>query len=240
MTGAADAHAEHRRLSSPSARFGARAQGRASAAVLQARLVEQESRTLAATLARHTASGEVLRAAALVVGARRRFVTGAGKSFAYATLLAADLSAALSQVTLVDDTIVGALDVLTEVRDTDVLVAFSFRRYRRTTLGIAEQFVAGGGTLVAVTDDERAPLARHAAVTVVVGTDSASWADSPTAVAATVHLLGALTTASAKGARRRLADRDRISGALGVYVAADEHTGRTPQHETDTTRRGTR
>ena len=45
---------------------------------------------------------------------------------------------------------------------------------------------------------------------------------SPTAVAATIHLLATLATASAKGAKRRFADRDRISAELGIYLDETE------------------
>jgi len=37
-------------------------------------------------------------------------------------------------------------------------------------------------------------------------------------VAAVVHVLATLTTASAKGARRRLGERDRLNTDLGLYV----------------------
>jgi DNA-binding MurR/RpiR family transcriptional regulator len=145
-------------------------------------------------------------------------VAGAGKSFAYASLLATDLSAGLSQVTLIDGAVVRAIDILSEVRTSDVLVAVSLRRYRRETVLAAEHFAAAGGTVVAITDDPGAPLAATAAETVVVSTDSASYADSPTAVAAVIHLLTTLTTASAKGARRRIAERDRLARALGTHL----------------------
>lgn len=209
-------HAENRRLSSPGERFGARLQRRSSAA-LQNRVIDQETRNLAEAFQRVAADGSVGRAAATVVAARRRFVMGAGKAFAYASLLAIDLSAGMSNVTLVDGTVVRHLDVLGDVRDTDVLVAISLRRYRRETIAVAEQFAAAGGSLVAITDAADAPLASIAGDAIVVPTDSASFADSPTSVAAVVHLLTTLTTASAKGARRRLAERDRLAGELDIY-----------------------
>ncbi|MCG5219919.1 SIS domain-containing protein [Streptosporangium soli] len=212
------AHAENRRLSSPGERFGARLQRQSSAAALQRRLIEQETRNLAEALGRIAADGSVVRSAAAVVAARRRFVTGSGKSFAYASLLATDLSAGLSHVTLVDGAVVRPLDVLSEVSQTDVLIAVSLRRYRRETVVVGRHFAEAGGTVVAITDDADAPLASIAAETIVVPTDSASYADSPTAVAAVVHLLTTLATASSKGARRRLAERDRLSHALGNYL----------------------
>lgn len=192
--------------------------GRASAEVLTRRLVGQQEAHLTGALEAVAATGTLPRAAALVVAARRRYVTGTAKSLAYATLLAADLSVGLSHVTLVDEAVVRGLDVLAEVGPSDVLVAFSFRRYRRETVAFARAFVAAGGTLVAITDDEDAPLAAVATETVVVDTDSASFADSPTAVVAVAHVLATLAAASAKGARRRIAARDRLAAELGLYL----------------------
>ncbi|SER95044.1 DNA-binding transcriptional regulator, MurR/RpiR family, contains HTH and SIS domains [Propionibacterium cyclohexanicum] len=210
-------HAANRALRTPGARYRARIET-TSAATLQSRLIASEVSNLTEAFDRLAADGSVCRAAALTVKARRRFVIGSGKSHAYATLLAADLSTAVAQVNLVDDSSTSLLDLLSDVRESDVLVAFSFRRYRRSTVAAAREFTAAGGTVVAVTDDEAAPLAEHARELVVVATDSASYADSPTAVAATSHVLATLTTASAKGARRRFADRDRISEDLGLYL----------------------
>jgi len=214
-------HEANRSLRTPGARYRARMESTSSAA-LQARLIASELDNLAEVLERLGADGSVRRAAALTVAARRRFVIGAGKSHAYANLLASDLSAAMAQVSLVDDSTVSTLDLLSDVRETDVLIAFSFRRYRRSTIEVAAGFRAGGGRVVAITDDATAPLARHADEVVEVATDSASYADSPTAVAATIHLLATLATASAKGAKRRFADRDRISAELGIYLDETE------------------
>ena len=91
------------------------------------------------------------------------------------------------------------------------------RRYRRETTKLGELFHAAGGKLVLVTDSDDAPLAPLADALIRVRTDSASYADSPTAMAAVCHLLSALTTASAKGARRRLTIRDELATALDLY-----------------------
>jgi DNA-binding MurR/RpiR family transcriptional regulator len=214
-------HEANRSLRSPGDRYHARMES-TSSATLQARLIASELDNLAEVLERLGTDGSVRRAAAITVAARRRFVIGAGKSHAYANLLASDLSAAMAQVSLVDDSTVSTLDLLSDVRETDVLIAFSFRRYRRSTIEVAAGFRAAGGKVVAVTDDAAAPLGRHADEVVEVATDSASYADSPTAVAATIHLLATLATASAKGAKRRFADRDRISAELGIYLDETE------------------
>lgn len=203
-------------LESPDQRFERRLTERASAQVLQARLVSQETGHLAAALEQVAADGAVPRAAALIVAARRRFTSGAGKSAAYAGLLAGDLATGLSHVQLVAPAT--AIDVLAEVTTSDVLVAFSFRRYRRETTAIADAFAAAGGTVIAVTDRADAPVAAHAAETIVVNTGSASYVDSPTAVVAVAHILATLTVASAKGARRRISARESLSHELGLYL----------------------
>ena len=206
-----------RRLTAPAQRFGARLRARSSSSGLLARVLDQETATLARTAETLRRDGSVERAAARVVAARRRFVIGGGKSSAYASLLALDLTASLAGVTLVDGVAVRPVDMLCDVRDTDVLVAFSLRRYTRETVAVARAFAAAGGVVVGVTDDPGSALARLADTAVVVSTRSASYADSPTAVAAVTHLLATLTAASAKGARRRLARREELTRALDVY-----------------------
>ena len=67
-------------------------------------------------------------------------------------------------------------------------------------------------------DFEEAPLAKLADQCIYVATGSASYVDSPTVVASVLHVLATVTTASAKGARRRLVERDRLNTELGLYV----------------------
>jgi DNA-binding MurR/RpiR family transcriptional regulator len=205
-------------LSSPEDRYAARLQKKSSASVLRARIVESEKQNLRDTFDHLSEDDALVRAPARIVAARRRYVLGAGKSLAYATLFAWDLSAGLSQVLLIDEGAVRSIDVLSDVRPTDVLVVFSFRRYPRQSILVAERFAAAGGTVIAVTDSPDAPIAAFAHETVTVPTASASSADSPTAVAAVIHLLSTLSIASAKGARRRFAEREQLNRMLNHYV----------------------
>ena len=207
---------DNRQLSTPDQRYGARLQRRSTATALMQQVVAQETANLTATLERLQADGSLEQAARRIVAAKRRFVAGGSKSWSYAALLATDLSASMAHVTLIDGTVVRAVDVLSDVRPGDVLVAFSLRRYARSTIAVAQEFAAAGGTVVGVTDDADSAVARASEVAVVVSTDSASYADSPTAVAAVVHILATLAAASAKGARRRLARRDELTARLGV------------------------
>ncbi|MEU4196043.1 SIS domain-containing protein [Kribbella sp. NPDC026611] len=207
----------NRELTSPQERYDARLQRRSSA-LLQRRVVEQERASIDGALDQILTDESIAQAAARIVAARRRFIVGSAKSFSYASLLAFDLGVGLSQVTLIDGTVVRGVDVLADVRSNDLMVAFSFRRYRRDTVEIARRFVEAGGELVAVTDFEDAPLAKIADQSIYVATGSASYVDSPTVVASVLHVLATLTTASAKGARRRLVERDRLNTELGLYV----------------------
>lgn len=199
---------------SPSGRYGARL-GRASTAeALQERLIAQELATLDGSLRGVRDDGSLVRAAQLVVAARRRIVTGAGKSYPLAHLLSLDLATALSQVSVLDAASGRGVDQLSDVRDSDVLIAIGLRRYRRETIALAEVFAERGGTVVALTDAIDSPLAAPAAATVVVDTASASHVISATAVVSAGHLLTTLSAASAKGARRRLAQREEILARL--------------------------
>ena len=219
-----DESAHDRTLVSPQERYGERIRTNVSAEALQARVIEAETRSLAQNFDELARTGAVPHAAALMLGARRRYIGGQGKAAAYAQLLGADLSATLSNVFLVDDRTLTPLTVLTDVRTSDVLVVFSMRRYREETVRFGELFREAGGELVVITDSEDAPLASTASALIRVHTGSASYADSPTSVAAVCHLLSTLTTASAKGARRRLAIRDRFGADLGLY-----HPDSTPR-----------
>jgi DNA-binding MurR/RpiR family transcriptional regulator len=115
------------------------------------------------------------------------------------------------------------------VHDSDVMIAISLRPYRRYTLEVAAPFVAAGGSLVLVTDSATAPLVPYASEAVVIaarppGTDVSDRlhpetpAASPAAVWLVLDILTALSSASAKGAQRRLAERERLAVELGLYL----------------------
>lgn len=204
-------------LKSPADRFSARFAARPSATQLQQRIIRQERDTITEFFDSVEQDESIARAAAIIVAARRRLVTGAGRSEVFARLLEFDLSLGLAQVSLVDDSHVRVLDVLTDVRATDVLIAFSMRRYRAETTEFLAQYAARGGKIIVVADSEDSPIVSLATESIIVSTRSESYSDSGTAVVAVSQLLSALTTASAKGARRRLAEREVLSEALGIY-----------------------
>ncbi len=200
-----------------------------SATLLKTRLLDAHRDEFAAGLRWAADDPSLEAAAATITAARRRFVLGAATSFTYASLLAAKLSAALAKVTLVDGTIVRPLDILTDVHDSDVMIAISLRPYRRYTLESAVPFVQAGGSLVVITDAPTAPLVEWADEAVVIGpvperTDVSARLHpetpgvSPAVVGLVIDILTALSSASAKGAQRRLAERERLAGELGLYL----------------------
>lgn len=213
---------ENSGLRSPEQRLGARLARRSSAEVLQTRLMEQERTNLDEAFRRLSDEGSLVAAAGLIVAARRRFILGLGKSMGFATLLAADLQAGISRVTLIDGATVRPLDVLAEVAESDALVAFSFRRYRQSTIDVVTEFAQAGGRVVLVTDTDENPAAERADALVVVPTTSESYADSATAVAAASLILSTLVTSSAKGAGRRMEARSVIAERLGLYHSPEE------------------
>lgn len=208
-------------MTSPSERFDRNVRRR-SAQVLKQRVLEQQRTDFGKALAWAAEHDAIEQAAALIVSARRRFLLGYGKSLAFASMLATDLSAGLSAVHLVGDGSLRALDVLSDIRQGDLLIAVSLARYRRETVEVAEAYVRAGGTLVLITDADDAPLIRVASTGVVIGADSASYASSPTSVVLALHLLATLTIASSKGAGRRLRERDTLAAGLGLYVENDD------------------
>ncbi|GID27906.1 MurR/RpiR family transcriptional regulator [Paractinoplanes brasiliensis] len=202
---------------SPAERFDRNVQRR-SAQVLKQRVLDQQRVAFDKALAWAAEHDAIEQAAARMVSARRRYLLGNGKSLAYASMLGADLSAGLSGVHLVDGANLRPLDVLGDIRQGDLLVAILMSRYRRDTVAVAEAYVARGGDLVLITDSEDAPLTAAASTRIVIGTETASYASSPTSVVLALHLLATLTIASSKGAGRRLHERDALAAELGLYM----------------------
>ena len=206
---------------SPADRFDRNVQRR-SAQVLKQRVLDQQRAEFEKALGWAAEHDAIERAATSIVSARRRYLLGYGKSLSYASLLGSDLSAGLSGVHLVDGAALRALDVLSDIRQGDLMVAVSLERYRRETVEIATAYVRNGGELVLITDAEAAPLVGLAAVSIVIGAGSASYANSPTPVVLALHLLATLTIARSKGAGRRLRERDALAAELNLYVSTDD------------------
>ncbi len=200
-----------------------------SSTLLKTKLLDAHRAEFAAGITWAAGDPSLEAAAAIITAARRRFVLGAATSFNYASLLAAKMSAALAKVTLIDGTIVRPLEILSDVHSSDVMIAISLRPYRKYTLEAALPFVQAGGSLVVITDSDDAPLTSWATESVVIA-EVCEPSDvsgrlhpetplaSPVVVALVIDILTALSSASAKGAVRRLAERERLATELGLYL----------------------
>lgn len=208
--------------SSTRERYDRRVPQNLSAATLEERIIASDTRALTHTYEQIAATESARQAAALALKSRRRFIAGEGTSSAFALLLATELSATLSNIHLIGSHALSPLVALTDVRSTDVLVLFSMRPYRSMMLRLAREFHRSGGKVVIVTDSADAPAAKYADRLVVADTGASPFIDSPTPIAAVTHLLGTLISASAKGARRRLNERDRIAKLLELYEPDNE------------------
>nr|WP_225752358.1 SIS domain-containing protein [Pseudoclavibacter sp. Marseille-Q3772] len=207
---------------SPRKRYDRRVPQNLSAATLEERIIASDTQALTHTYEQIAATESARQAAALVLKSRRRFIAGEGTSSAFALLLATELSATLSNIHLIESHALSPLVALTDVRATDVLLLFSMRPYRSMMVRLAREFHGSGGTVVIVTDSAQAPTAKFADRLIVVNTGTSPFIDSPTPIAAVTHLLGTLISASAKGARRRLNERDRMAARLELYEPVHE------------------
>ena len=218
MSGDPDASAQDQRgLDNPAARFGASMSPRASAKTLQARLIRKERENLERVFASFETEDSVARAAALIAGARRRFIVGHGRSAAFAHLLDLDLSHGVSQVSLIDGQSTRSIDVLTDVRGTDVLVAFSMRRYRRETAELVHAFAQRGGAVVrSQTRPSRRWWSRPAR-------SSSSPPTPPRSRTRHRHRRGDPPARRAdhrkcQGSRRRLTERESLIQEMGLHI----------------------
>ena len=107
---------------------------------------------------------EALRAAVdLLVGARRVFVFGTRGSFGLAVMVGIGLRLLLA-ARLVSQAAGDVPDQLVDLEEDDALVAISFRRFDRATVGVVRHAANVGARTVVITDRKSSPLARLADV----------------------------------------------------------------------------
>ncbi len=205
-----------RRLAVPDLRFTIRDVEPADRSGLR-QLCVDEQENLAETLTSLQENGALELAARAILTSRHRWVFGDLKSTGYAALLAADLTAALRDVSLVAPSPAAALAALCDAHARDSLTVFSFRDYSAMSLRVAREFRAAGATVIALTDSHASPICEFAHHVLAINTRSLAMTRSPTAVAAAGHVLAALAAAGAKGAARRIERRRELARSLGCY-----------------------
>lgn len=205
-----------RRLAAPDLRFTIRDVEHGDRSGLR-RICAHEQDNVADTLNALQANGALELAARAILTSRHRWIFGDLKSTGYAALLAADLTAVLRDVTLIEPSPANALAALCDANPGDSLTVFSFRDYSTMSLRVAREFRAARATVVALTDSYTSPICEFADQVLPIETRSVTMTHSPTAVAAVGHVLASLAAAGAKGAARRIERRKQLARAIGCY-----------------------
>jgi DNA-binding MurR/RpiR family transcriptional regulator len=198
-----------------------RSRGKSSAQGLRSAIITLEREHFDKCLDRFENDDSFIQASAMIVSARRRYITAAASSEAFSRLLHRNLDSGLVNVMEVESSSMSAIDLLSDVRKQDVLIAYSFMRYPQSTILLAKNWVAEGGQLVLITDDRNSPAAQYADVTIDVGSEGMVYLPSPTATSLATFILSNLVIASSKGAKRHLAARERASRGLGYFTGQD-------------------
>ncbi len=131
---------------------------------------------------------EVIRAVDLLSQAETIYVIGFRTSFSLAFLASFLLKQVHRETRLVGDTGGDLPDDIAGLSAGDVLVAFSFPRYVRRTVAVADYAMSQGIATIAVTDSLLSPLARSTVV-FPVSHDTSSFFNSNVAATALINVL---------------------------------------------------
>jgi DNA-binding MurR/RpiR family transcriptional regulator len=134
-------------------------------------------------------------AAGIIAKAERVFCLGLRSAFSVAYIFHYVRSLFGSNSVLVDGSGAIGIDVLRSIKQGDVLLAVSVRRYVRHTLDAVKYAKSRGASIVAITDSELSPLSTLADETIVVQTDSPSFFHTMAPAFAAVECLAALVAA---------------------------------------------
>src|SRR4051794_5273800 len=162
--------------------------------------------------------------AKLLVRAETIYIAGQLRSEPIASLLRYLLVMLRRRVVLLDPSGGLAQEMATTISGADVLVAIAFRHYAREVVAIADLAAANGAPIVAITDSQLSPLAKHARVLFTVPEDEYSFSRSLAGPMCLVQCLAVATAALLqpdRGGTPRIPtvteierDRDRASRQL--------------------------
>jgi DNA-binding MurR/RpiR family transcriptional regulator len=165
------------------------------------------------------------RAARIIMDARGRvlFVGGRFSGFV-AGMLASYLAQFRPDVACLGPLSAESFDVLADLGERDVLVAFDYRRYQTDVVQFARQAAQRGTSIVLFTDPWRSPIAAYAKVTFVVSSEVGSPYDSLAPVVAQIEALLAHIIAQPSRAREERVSRIetiRSENAITLEKTAD-------------------
>lgn len=178
-----------------------------------ARIWEREARNLEQL---RELPDDVLDAASrMIAGAGAVWVLGGRASESAAAALAFSLARVRSDVRRVTSAILHDYQPLLDVGPDDLLIAFTFRRYTRSTADIGRMFAARGVPVLLVTDDGSPSLAKDAELVLRVSGKASGGLPSTTAATS----LGLALTLGVVGhlGSERLEAGERLSRNMDIF-----------------------
>ncbi len=162
-------------------------------------------------------------AADALTKARRVYVVGAGSSAALAAFLTHYLSLIYESVRQLDATSEAQiLQQLVHIGPQDALIAISFPRYSKKVVTALRHASNTGASVVAITDSEFSPIAKHAEHVLLAKSDMVSFVDSIVAPMALINALIVTIAIKKKDeVKKTLSDLESIWGEYGVFETVD-------------------
>ena len=142
------------------------------------RILTRDAENVRATL-EHVDRAAFKKAVDMILGARNIYILGMRSSAVLASFMSYYFELLFDNVRLIRPA--GGSEIfehLMKVREEDVFVAISFPRYTTGIVNATEYASRRGAGVVAITDSASSPIAAHADVTLVAGSDMASFVDS--------------------------------------------------------------
>ncbi|MBE6726658.1 MAG: MurR/RpiR family transcriptional regulator [Ruminococcaceae bacterium] len=142
------------------------------------RILTQDAENVRATL-EHIDRDAFERAVEMILGAKNIYILGMRSSAVLAQFMSYYFELLFDNVRLIHPA--GGSEIfehLMKVRRDDVFVAISFPRYTTGIVNATGYASSRGAGVVAITDSLSSPIAAHADVTLVAGSDMASFVDS--------------------------------------------------------------
>ena len=167
---------------------------------------------------------ELQRAVSLLVSAERVRVIGGVTAFSVAYYAAVTLERVRSRVALLNGGPVPAGPLL-EMEDGDVLLAFSFPPYARTTLGAIDAARRRGASVIAVSDSPISPLRNRVDVLLPVAVSGIGTQNS---LVGAMSVAGALVNgvaSQAPGALERYSETVELLDEWGTYLLQADKNG---------------
>jgi DNA-binding MurR/RpiR family transcriptional regulator len=157
------------------------------------------------------------RAIELIMGSNRIAVVGSRNARGPATVLAVHLNEIFMNTTLIGSGMDELYDSIRSLSETDLLITIGLPTYGMHTIQASEFAAERGVTQITITDSFLSPLAKHAAVCLLVQGKSYSFANSHIASLFTIDIILYLITLKGKGrVLKSLEEIDLINRRYGL------------------------